>query len=140
MLKNEEREVVREEASVKPTMKVCESVNGVIFLKSRKSVTKIVGNCQEIMRAANKNNINVIDFVMDDSSAADVDRPEIDELMKWIEKDFIKVVLLNSIYDLTRDIDDLERFVRIAHENDVVFYSMEWGCVVKLREDDGAGC
>ena len=32
-------------------MKVCESVNGVFFLKLRKSVSKIVSNCPDIMKA-----------------------------------------------------------------------------------------
>lgn len=101
---------------------------GIGFMKSRKSDDKMMCIAGNMIAYAAKKDIVLFDVIVDESSGKDIDRKVIDRLVQWMEKDFIKVILIRSILEITTDKDDLQKFLRKAEELGVSVYSMEHGC------------
>lgn len=97
---------------------------GVGFIKSRKSNKKIVGMAKDMAEESRKYNIDLQGVLVDDSSGRDVDRQEIDTLVSLMEKGYIEVIVVCSIFDITKDVDDLMHFIDIAHRNKVMLFSV----------------
>jgi len=101
---------------------------GIGFMKSRKSDDKMMCIAGNMIEYVAQKDIVLFDVITDESSGKDIDRKAIDRLVQWMEKDFIKVVLVRSIFEITTDKDDLQKFFRKAEELGVSVYSMEHGC------------
>ena len=61
-------------------------------------------------------------------------------LCEWMEKDYVKVIFVREINDITKDRDDLEAFLLKARDLDVMVYVLNTGVQVKAEPDNGAGC
>lgn len=114
---------------------------GVGFIKSRKSEDKVMTMGEDMYAYAAGHGIKLIEIIADSSSGLDIDRPEVDRLTAWMEKDYIDAVLVKNIFQISRDTDDLCRFLRKAQELGVSVLSMEHNCKpVYIPWDGGDGC
>jgi len=114
---------------------------GIGFMKSRKSDDKIMNIGAEMIAYGKKHAINLVDIVHDDGSGIDVDRTAMDKLIQWMEKDFITVVLVRSVFEITTDKHDLQVFLRKAESLGVSVHSMEHRCnPCYVPWDGGDGC
>lgn len=91
---------------------------------------------EEMIKTACANGIEIEKLVFDETSGRDVDREPIDELASWMEKDRIVAVVVRSIYDISRDKDDLMKFLDTAGELGVTIYSMEDGASISINTDE----
>ena len=91
---------------------------------------------EEMIKTACANGIEVEKLVFDETSGRDVDREPMDELVSWMEKDRIVAVVVRSIYDISRDEDDLIKFLDIAGKLGVTIYSMEAGVSISIKTDE----
>ena len=97
---------------------------GVGFVKSRKAPKKVIEQELEMHDEAEFRGIDLVNIIVDDSSGADVDRFCIDNLVEWMEKKMIDVLVVNDIHDITKDQDDLVEFILKAFELDVRIISL----------------
>lgn len=109
---------------------------GIGYIKSRKSDSKIMDMETDMKKVAYLKNIELVDVIVDSSSGRDVDREEIDELVAWMEKDYIDVVVLKSIFDISKDDEELLKFLRKAEVLGVSVYSLEHGVNVRCVPED----
>lgn len=109
---------------------------GIGYIKSRKSDSKIMDMATDMKKVAYLKNIEVVDVIVDSSSGRDVDREELDELVAWMEKDYIDVVVLKSIFDISKDDEELLKFLRKAETLGVSVYSLEHGVNVRCVPED----
>ncbi|NCB93408.1 MAG: recombinase family protein [Clostridia bacterium] len=114
---------------------------GVGFIKSRKSDSKIMELGETMISKAEKKNLNLLEVIVDSGSGIDVDREKIDRLMQWMEKDYVDAIVVNSIWDITRDTDDLMKFMARAEMLGVSIYDMEQNMnLAYIPWDGGCGC
>ena len=104
---------------------------GIGYIKSRKSDSKIMDMATDMKKVAYLKNIELVDVIVDSSSGRDVDREELDELVAWMEKDYIDVVVLKSIFDIPKDDEELLKFLRKAEALGVSVYLLEHGVNVR---------
>lgn len=109
---------------------------GIGYIKSRKSDSKIMDMATDMKKVAYLKNIELVDVIVDSSSGRDVDREELDELVAWMEKDYIDVVVLKSIFDISKDDEELLKFLRKADALGVSVYSLEHGVNVRCVPED----
>lgn len=109
---------------------------GIGYIKSRKSDSKIMDMETDMKKVAYLKNIELVDIIVDSSSGRDVDREELDELVAWMEKDYIEVVVLKSIFDISKDDEELLKFLRKAEALGVSVYSLEYGVNVRCVPED----
>lgn len=109
---------------------------GIGYIKSRKSDNKIMDMETYMKKVAYLKNIELVDIIVDSSSGRDVDREELDELVAWMEKDYIEVVVLKSIFDISKDDEELLKFLRKAEALGVSVYSLEHGVNVRCFLED----
>ena len=98
---------------------------GVIFIKSRKSDDKIHNMVFNIRAHAEERDVDIVDIIVDESSGLDVDRSEVDRLWGWIENSPVGIIYLKSIFDITSDEDDLEKFFARAEYYGMILVDME---------------
>lgn len=98
---------------------------GVIFIKSRKSEDKIHNMVSNIRTHAEEKDVEIVDIIVDESSGLDVDRSEVDRLWDWIENSPVGIIYLKSIFDITSDEDDLEKFFARAEYYGMILVDME---------------
>lgn len=110
---------------------------GVGLVKSRKASSRVTDMCDEMIAASKRKSIKLLEIVIDSSSGVDVDREQIDRIVEWMEKDFVDVIVVRSIWDISRDADDLKNFLKTAQELNVSVYSMEHGMNVAYVPWDG---
>ena len=110
---------MKQQALQKPTGK------GVIFIKSRKSDDKIHNMVSNIRIHAEERNVEIVDVIVDESCGMDVDRSEVDRLWNWIENSSVGIIYLKSIFDITCDEDDLEKFFARAEYYGMILVDME---------------
>ena len=80
-------------------------------------------------------------MIVDGSSGNDADRQAVDKLAAWMEKGCIEVVVVRSIFDITRDAEDLMAFMRKAEKLNVSIYDLEHGMkLVNIQGEGGFGC
>ena len=109
---------------------------GVGFIKSRKSEYAIMDMAEEMIKTACANGIEIEKLVIDEASGRDIDRVPVDKLVSWMEKDRIVAVVVRSIYDISRDKEDLMKFLDTAGELGVTIYSMEAGVSISINTDE----
>lgn len=98
---------------------------GVIFIKSRKLDDKIHNMVSNIRTHAEEKDVEIVDIIVDESSGLDVDRSEVDRLWDWIENSPVGIIYLKSIFDITSDEDDLEKFFARAEYYGMILVDME---------------
>ena len=98
---------------------------GVIFIKSRKSEDKIHNMVSNIRTHAEEKDVEIVDIIVDESSGLDVDRSEVDRLWDWIENSPVGIIYVKSIFDITSDEDDLEKFFARAECYGMILVDME---------------
>lgn len=109
---------------------------GIGYIKSRKNDSKIMDMETDMKKVAYLKNIELVDVIVDSSSGRDVDRDELDELVAWMEKDYIDVVVLKSIFDVSKDDEEMLKFLRKAEALGVSVYSLEHGVNVRCVPED----
>lgn len=109
---------------------------GIGYIKSRKSDSEIMDMETDMKKVAYLKNIELVDIIVDSSSGRDVDREEIDELVAWMENDYIDVVVLKCIFDISKDDEELLKFLRKAEALGVSVYSLEHGVNVRCVPED----
>ena len=97
---------------------------GIGFIKSRKSDDKLMDLSEQMIKGASENGIHIIDVIVDQTSGVDIDRHNVDRLVAWMEKPYIDTVVVHSIFDISRDLDDLLAFLMRAEALDVEVLSM----------------
>lgn len=100
-------------------------VNAVGFVKSRKSHDKTHAMCHEISDYILSKGIYIQDFIVDESAGTDIDRSAIDKLMDRLEQGGNECVVVLSVFDFTKDIDDLVQFFIHLSHLDCKLYSIE---------------
>lgn len=114
---------------------------GVGFIKSRKSEDKVMGMGEDMYAYAQKQGIKLLEIIVDGSSGMDIDRPNVDRLVAWMEKEYIEVVLVKNIFQISNDLDDLRYFLQRASDLGVSVLSMEQNCQpVYIPWDEEEGC
>lgn len=115
-------------------------VMGVGFIKSRKSVDKIMDMAADMLDKAKSVELPIVEIIVDEGASDDIDRDKMTSLCEWMEKDYVKVIFVREINDITKDRDDLEAFLLKARDLDVMVYVLNTGVQVKAEPDNGAGC
>lgn len=114
---------------------------GVGFIKSRKTESKVMDMCEEMIAAFQEKGLKILEIIVDDTSGIDVDRPSVDKLTAWMEKDYISAIVVRNIFDITNVLDDLRKFMCKAEGLNVSIYSLEYGMnLAYIPWDGGSGC
>ena len=87
---------------------------GVIFIKTRMSDDKIHEMVSQMQHFADITDLRIMDVIIDEYASDDIDRDEVTRLCDWIESSGAGVIFVNSIYDITTDCDDLDKFIERA--------------------------
>lgn len=110
---------------------------GVIFIKSRKSDDKIHNRVAIMRNHAEERDVEILDIIVDESCGLDVDRIAVDRLWDWIENSTVGIIFFNSIFDITCDKDDLDKFLSKAQYYGMILVDMEAQIVI-IPDRDGA--
>lgn len=114
---------------------------GAYFLFSdTKSVDKIMDMAADMLDKAKSVELPIVEIIVDEGASDDIDRDKMTSLCEWMEKDYVKVIFVREINDITKDRDDLEAFLLKARDLDVMVYVLNTGVQVKAEPDNGAGC
>jgi len=114
---------------------------GIGFMKTRKSADKVEQMKAELQKVARKKSLEILEVIIDDGSGSDVDRECIDVLLESMEHEVVKALVVRSVFDITKDIDDLITFFKKAEELDVSVYTLECGFnPAYIPWDGGLGC
>lgn len=108
---------------------------GVIFIKSRKSDDKIWQAIDEMKALASSTYVEIADVIVDESSGLDIDREEIDLLSDWIENSPVGILILQSIYDISKDPDDLDKFLERAERFHMIIVDVKANRVISPFEE-----
>lgn len=103
---------------------------GVIFIKSRKSDDKIHNVAASMRNHAEERDVEIVDIIVDESCGLNVDRIAVDRLWDWIENSAVGVIFFNSIFDITCDEDDLDKFLSRAEYYGMILVDMEAQVVI----------
>lgn len=109
---------------------------GVGLVKSRKASGRVLDMCDEMIAASKKRSIKLLEIVIDKSSGTDIDRKQIDRIVELMEKDCVDVIVVRSIWDISKDEDDLKAFLKTAQELNVSVYSMEHGMNITYEPEN----
>lgn len=114
---------------------------GVGFIKFRKSESKVMDMGEEMIAAVQEKGLKILEIIVDDTSGINLDRPSVDKLTAWMEKDYITTIVVRNIFDITNDLDDLRKFMCKAEGLNVSIYSLECGMnLAYIPWDGGSGC
>lgn len=111
-------------------------MKAVAFIKSRKSHEKVQAKCREISRICLSKGICLHDFIVDESAGIDIDRGAIDKLMKRLEQGEYECVVVLSLYDFTKDMDDLVQFLTNLSLLGSKVYSIDEGRFITIELED----
>ncbi|WP_310602766.1 recombinase family protein [Anaerosporobacter sp.] len=111
-------------------------MRAVGFVKSRKSYEKIHEICRNISRVGFSKRIYVSDFIVDETAGTDIDRSAIDRLVGRLEYGDVECVMVNSVFDITRDVDDLAQFFWHLNQLDCKLYSIEEKGFIPIELED----
>lgn len=109
---------------------------GVIFVKTRKSDDRIWNMTEALVAFAEATDVEVVDVIVDETCGCDIDRDEIDRLCEWIENSPVGIIFLLSLEDITRDLDDLEKFLERAAKYGMIIVDMSSHAVLLPNFDE----
>lgn len=130
---------------------------GIGFVRSRKSESRIMDFCEEMKEYAEKNYTVLLDIVIDHGDevladgTVDLDRFKINKLYAWMQKDYVQVIFIRNLNEITTNIDDQQYFLICAEKLGVAVHSMDAGIILKTGGefdipdimviwDGGSGC
>ncbi len=111
-------------------------MRAVGFVKSRKSYEKIHGMCRDISRVGFSKRIYVSDFIVDETAGTDIDRSAIDRLMMRLEQGDVECLMVRSVFDVTRDVDDLAQFFWQLNQLGCKLYTVEENGFIQIELED----
>lgn len=85
-----------------------EELNGLLFIKSMMSMNNVKKQAVIDAGYAMKTGINCKDVAVDDSPSVSVDREQMRELIERLETSEYQVLVVEDIYDITREQEDLK--------------------------------
>lgn len=103
-------------------------------------MAKIMDMAADMLDKAKSVELPIVEIIVDEGASDDIGRDKVTSLCEWMEKDYVKVVIVREINDITKDRDDLEAFLLKARDLDVMVYVLNTGVQVKAEPDNGAGC
>ena len=89
----------------------------------------------EMKALASSTYVEIADVIGDESSGLDIDREEIDLLSDWIENSPVGILILQSIYDISKDPDDLEKFLERAERFHMIIVDVKANRVISPFEE-----
>ncbi|MGB4657827.1 MAG: recombinase family protein [Mobilitalea sp.] len=109
---------------------------GVVFVKTRKADDKIWELTEAMVAFAEATDVQVVDVIVDESSGCDIDREEIDLICDWIENSPIGIIFVQAINHITRDQEDLDKFLNKAARYGMIIVDIEAETVMLPRFDE----
>lgn len=88
-----------------------EILNGLLFVKSMAAPNNIVVTASECVKFAAKANVRCKHAVLDDTISRSVDREVIYDLLEYLSTGRYQVLIVNDIYDITFDPEDLRLMI-----------------------------
>ena len=114
---------------------------GVVFVKTRKADDKIWELTEAMVAFAEATDVEVVDVIVDESSGCDIDREEIDLICDWIENSPVGIIFVPAINHLTRDQDDLDKFLNKAARHGMIIVDVEAETVMlPLFDEEESEC
>lgn len=101
----------------------------IAFIKSRKAEHKMA---EEMYKTAELAGVELVDVIVDDSVNDDIDRREITDFCKTVDDTDALVVLVNTLFAFTADLDDLLKFVETLMYKPVMILEMEHHHILSL--------
>lgn len=96
--------------------------------------------CSDIYNYVDKRDRKLLDIVVDRceerilENEPDIERKAIKKLVQWMKKDFIQVVFIRDIHEITTDKIDLYRFLLKAKGLGVSIHSIDQGINISINE------
>jgi len=84
---------------------------------------------------AEERDVEIVDIIVDESCGLDVDRIAVDRLWDWIENSSVGIIFFNSIFDITCNEDDLDKFLSRAEYYGMILVDMEAQIVIMPDRD-----
>ena len=114
---------------------------GVVFVKTRKADDKIWELTEAMVAFAEATDVEVVDVIVDESSGCDIDREEIDFICDWIENSPVGIIFVPAINHITRDQDDLDKFLNKAARHGLIIVDVEAETVMlPLFDEEESEC
>lgn len=116
------------------------NIEGIGFIKSRKSETTIDKIAQLMYAKAKEYNIERPKILVDGGYYTDIDRPAIDTLFKYLHYEFIKYLFIRRIIDISLEVEDLKKFMKDVNELDVIIICLGEETAMFSGEQDHVNC
>ena len=110
-----------------------EELKGLLFIKSMMSMNNLKKQVTVETGYAMKAGIHCADVVLDDSSSASVDRIQMRELVDMLMSGKYQVLVVEDIYDITRNPDDLRAMIDRINGMGVLIFDLG---IMSLRFND----
>lgn len=110
-----------------------EELRGLLFIKSMMSMNNLKKQVTVEIGYAMKAGIHCADVVLDDSSSVSVDRTQMRELVDMLMSGKYQVLVVEDIYDITRNPDDLRAMIDRINGMGVLIFDLG---IMGLRFND----
>lgn len=110
-----------------------EELRGLLFIKSMMSMNNLKKQVTVETGYAMKAGIHCADVVLDDSSSVSVDRTQMRELVDMLMSGKYQVLVVEDIYDITRNPDDLRAMIDRINGMGVLIFDLG---IMGLRFND----
>lgn len=110
-----------------------EELRGLLFIKSMMSMNNLKKQVTVETGYAMKAGIQCSDVVLDDSSSVSVDRTQMRELVDMLMSGKYQVLVVEDIYDITRNPDDLRAMIDRINGMGVLIFDLG---IMGLRFND----
>lgn len=130
---------------------------GVGFIRTRKPECRITDFTEEMTAYAERRYTTLLEIIIDrgdeipDYGNVDIDRFVMNKLYSWMKKDFVKVVFIRNLNEISSNKEKQRCFLVQAEKYGVSVHSMEAGIKLEVSEgmdisdiarirDGGIGC
>ena len=114
---------------------------GVGLMRSGKGLDIVTIMGAEMIAYGEKLNLELEEVFMDRTPEDKIDRWAIKQVVKWLEQEEVKALLVRRLEDITSDAESLFHFLQLARQMGVSIHCMEMGSEVRcvgLDELSGA--
>lgn len=114
---------------------------GVGLMRSGKGLDIVTIMGAEMIAYGEKLNLELQEVFVDRTPEDKIDRWAIKQVVKWLEQEEVKALLVRRLEDITSDAESLFHFLQLARQMGVSIHCMEMGsevCCVGLDELPGA--
>ena len=116
------------------------NIEGIGFIKSRKSETTIDKIAELMYAKAKEYEIERPKILIDDGCYTDIDRPAIDTLFKYLHYEFIKYLFIRRIMDISLEVEDLKKFIKDVNELNVIIICLGEETAMFSGEQEHVNC